>query len=225
MRAGQADAFALSQHTLRPVVAQIPGSRIVAGGFQQTQVAVAVPKGRPAARLRHGVARGGEAHRRRPADLRYPRLPRRRGRALTGPRNRHRAADRCAAPRHAGRAAIWPAGRRSARQETGDQRSPRDEPRSAARPRISVGVRPVDRERGRRPIQSGAQTVQGKPRGGFVDGSREREKRDLKPLVIALVVVGLVFAGSIAGYWTWQTGSQQHTASRQSDGSATALPK
>ncbi len=58
-----------------------------------------------------------------------------------------------------------------------------------------------------------------------MDGSREREKRDLKPLVIALVVVGLVFAVSIAGYWTWQTGSQQHTASRQSDGSATALPK
>ncbi|XYD08970.1 hypothetical protein R1A27_29215 [Methylobacterium sp. NMS12] len=58
-----------------------------------------------------------------------------------------------------------------------------------------------------------------------MDGSEEREERDLKPQVIALVVVGLVFAASIAGYWTWQTGSQQHTASRQSDGSATALPR
>ncbi len=45
MRAGQADAFALSRDTLRPVVPQVPGSRIVTGGFQQTQVAVAVPKG------------------------------------------------------------------------------------------------------------------------------------------------------------------------------------
>lgn len=49
MRAGQADAFALSRDTLRPVVQQIPGSRIVTGGFQQTQVAVAVPKDRPGA--------------------------------------------------------------------------------------------------------------------------------------------------------------------------------
>ncbi|MGH1590535.1 transporter substrate-binding domain-containing protein [Methylobacterium phyllosphaerae] len=49
MRAGQADAFALSRDTLRPIVEQVPGSRIVSGGFQQTQVAVAVPKGRPAA--------------------------------------------------------------------------------------------------------------------------------------------------------------------------------
>ena len=49
MRSGQADAFALSRDTLQPAVAQVPGSRIVSGGFQQTQVAVAVPKGRPAA--------------------------------------------------------------------------------------------------------------------------------------------------------------------------------
>ena len=49
MRAGQADAFALSRDTLRPVVQQVPGSRIVSGGFQQTQVAVAVPKGRSGA--------------------------------------------------------------------------------------------------------------------------------------------------------------------------------
>lgn len=49
MRNGQADAFALSRDTLRPVVQEVPGSRIVSGGFQQTQVAVAVPKGRPGA--------------------------------------------------------------------------------------------------------------------------------------------------------------------------------
>lgn len=58
-----------------------------------------------------------------------------------------------------------------------------------------------------------------------MNGSRDREKRDLKPLVIALAVLGLVFARAIAGYWTWQTGSQQHTASQQSDGSAIAVPK
>ena len=49
MRTGTADAFALSRDTLQPIVAQVPGSRIVTGGFQQTQVAVAVPKGRPEA--------------------------------------------------------------------------------------------------------------------------------------------------------------------------------
>ena len=49
MRTGQADVFALSRDTLRPVVPQVPGSRIVSGGFQHTQVAVAVPKGRPGA--------------------------------------------------------------------------------------------------------------------------------------------------------------------------------
>lgn len=49
LRAGQAEAFALSRDTLRPVLQQIPGSRIVSGGFQQTQVAVAVPQGRPGA--------------------------------------------------------------------------------------------------------------------------------------------------------------------------------
>ncbi|MBP1178179.1 transporter substrate-binding domain-containing protein [Methylobacterium sp. PvR107] len=49
MRTGQADAFALSRDTLRPIVEQVPGSRIVSGGFQQTQVAVAVPRGRPGA--------------------------------------------------------------------------------------------------------------------------------------------------------------------------------
>jgi polar amino acid transport system substrate-binding protein len=41
---GEADAFALS-----PFVRQFPGSRIVEGGFQQTGVAIAIPKNRPAA--------------------------------------------------------------------------------------------------------------------------------------------------------------------------------
>lgn len=49
MRAGQADAFALSRDTLGPILAQVPGSRIVQGCFQRTSVAVALPKGRPAA--------------------------------------------------------------------------------------------------------------------------------------------------------------------------------
>ncbi len=53
-----------------------------------------------------------------------------------------------------------------------------------------------------------------------MEPAKRREWRDLKPIVIGLVVVGLVFAGGIAGYWTWQTGSQQHTASQQSSGSA-----
>lgn len=57
-----------------------------------------------------------------------------------------------------------------------------------------------------------------------MDRSERREWRDLKPLVIALVVLGLVFAGAIAGYWAWQTGSQQHTASQQSSGSAVSVP-
>ncbi|MBM3526719.1 MAG: transporter substrate-binding domain-containing protein [Alphaproteobacteria bacterium] len=49
MISGRADAFALSRDSLPPFVAQLPGSRIVEGGFQQTGVAIAVPKGRPAA--------------------------------------------------------------------------------------------------------------------------------------------------------------------------------
>ena len=49
MKGGQADAFALSRDSLPPFVAQLPGSRIVEGGFQRTGVAIAVPKGRPEA--------------------------------------------------------------------------------------------------------------------------------------------------------------------------------
>jgi polar amino acid transport system substrate-binding protein len=49
MRAGDADAIALSRDSLKPLLAQIPGSRIVAGGFQQTSISIAVPPGQPAA--------------------------------------------------------------------------------------------------------------------------------------------------------------------------------
>jgi polar amino acid transport system substrate-binding protein len=49
LRSGTADAFALSRDSLAPLMAELPGSRIVDGGFQQTGIAIAVPKGRPAA--------------------------------------------------------------------------------------------------------------------------------------------------------------------------------
>jgi polar amino acid transport system substrate-binding protein len=44
---GKADAFALSRDSLPVYVKQIPGSRIVRGGFQQTGIAIAVPPRRP----------------------------------------------------------------------------------------------------------------------------------------------------------------------------------
>jgi polar amino acid transport system substrate-binding protein len=49
LRDGKADAFALGRDSLPDFVAQFPGSFIVDGGFQQTVIAIAVPKGRPAA--------------------------------------------------------------------------------------------------------------------------------------------------------------------------------
>jgi polar amino acid transport system substrate-binding protein len=49
LRAGKADAFALGRDSLPDFVKDFPGSRIVDGGFQQTGIAVAVPKGRPQA--------------------------------------------------------------------------------------------------------------------------------------------------------------------------------
>jgi polar amino acid transport system substrate-binding protein len=49
MTGGRADALALSRDSLPPFVAQLPGSRMVEGGFQFTGVAVAVPKNRPQA--------------------------------------------------------------------------------------------------------------------------------------------------------------------------------
>jgi polar amino acid transport system substrate-binding protein len=49
MTGGQADAFALSRDSLPPFVAQLPGSRMVEGGFQFTGVAIAVGKDKPKA--------------------------------------------------------------------------------------------------------------------------------------------------------------------------------
>ena len=49
LREGKADVFALSRDSLPPFVAMLPGSRIVDGGFQQTSIAIAVPKDRPQA--------------------------------------------------------------------------------------------------------------------------------------------------------------------------------
>ena len=49
LKAGRADAAALSRESLAGLVAKIPGSRVLGGSFHSTAVAVAVPKGRPAA--------------------------------------------------------------------------------------------------------------------------------------------------------------------------------
>ena len=49
MIGGKADAFALSRDAFPPLLAQLPGSRAVEGGFQFTGVAIAVAKGRPEA--------------------------------------------------------------------------------------------------------------------------------------------------------------------------------
>jgi polar amino acid transport system substrate-binding protein len=49
LRAGQVDAAALSRESLASLVAKIPGSRVLEGSFHSTAVAVAVPRGRPAA--------------------------------------------------------------------------------------------------------------------------------------------------------------------------------
>jgi polar amino acid transport system substrate-binding protein len=49
MLEGQADAVALSRDSLAPLLTVMPGSCIVAGGFQQTAVSIAVPPARPAA--------------------------------------------------------------------------------------------------------------------------------------------------------------------------------
>jgi polar amino acid transport system substrate-binding protein len=49
MRAGEADAFALSKDSLRPLAATVPGSRILDEAFHKVGIAIAVPKNRPAA--------------------------------------------------------------------------------------------------------------------------------------------------------------------------------
>ena len=48
-RTGQGDAFALSHDSFAGLLPKLPGARVLAGHFQQTGIAVAVPKGRPAA--------------------------------------------------------------------------------------------------------------------------------------------------------------------------------
>ena len=49
LRDGKADAIALSRESLTQIAAQLPGSRLLSGAFLSSFVAVAVPKGRPAA--------------------------------------------------------------------------------------------------------------------------------------------------------------------------------
>ena len=47
--AGEGDAFALSRDSFSTLLPQLPGARVLPGGFQQTGISVAVPPGRPAA--------------------------------------------------------------------------------------------------------------------------------------------------------------------------------
>jgi polar amino acid transport system substrate-binding protein len=49
VRDGQADAFALSKDSLRPLAATVPGARILDEAFHKLGIAIAVPKNRPAA--------------------------------------------------------------------------------------------------------------------------------------------------------------------------------
>lgn len=49
LRGGAADALALSRDSLEQIAPTVPGSRLLAGGFQRTTVSAAVPPGRPAA--------------------------------------------------------------------------------------------------------------------------------------------------------------------------------
>jgi polar amino acid transport system substrate-binding protein len=48
-RQGQGDAFALSHDSFAGLLPKLPGARVLPGNFQQTGIAVAVPKERPAA--------------------------------------------------------------------------------------------------------------------------------------------------------------------------------
>jgi polar amino acid transport system substrate-binding protein len=47
LRAGSADAFALSRATFVPLIPKVPGSRVLDGSFNRIGVAMAIPKGRP----------------------------------------------------------------------------------------------------------------------------------------------------------------------------------
>ena len=48
-RTGQGDAFALSHDSFAGLLPKLPGARVLPGHFQRTGIAIAVPKGRPAA--------------------------------------------------------------------------------------------------------------------------------------------------------------------------------
>lgn len=50
LKSGRAQAFALTHDALPPLQKEVPGSRILAGAFQVTEVAMALPRGRPRAR-------------------------------------------------------------------------------------------------------------------------------------------------------------------------------
>lgn len=47
VKSGNADAIALSRESLAGLVAQIPGARVLDGGFLNSTTAIAVPKGKP----------------------------------------------------------------------------------------------------------------------------------------------------------------------------------
>src|SRR5262249_89543 len=49
MKAGEIDCIALSRESLSGLIAKVPGSRILEGGFLNSSTAVAVPKGKPEA--------------------------------------------------------------------------------------------------------------------------------------------------------------------------------
>jgi polar amino acid transport system substrate-binding protein len=49
MRAGKADAIALSRESLTTLAGKVPGSRILDGGILNSTTAIAVPKNHPAA--------------------------------------------------------------------------------------------------------------------------------------------------------------------------------
>jgi polar amino acid transport system substrate-binding protein len=49
LKSGQADAIALSRESLTALAAKLPGSRVLEGAYLNSYVAIAVPKGKPAA--------------------------------------------------------------------------------------------------------------------------------------------------------------------------------
>ena len=55
IRAGEADALALSRDSLAQILSTLPGARITPGGFQRTTISIAVPPDRPEALL-HAAA-------------------------------------------------------------------------------------------------------------------------------------------------------------------------